>query len=459
MSKRNASGALIVVERNDGPVYYAKWRDSSRRQVKRRLGHAWVERNGDGPWRKRRGRAHEGHLDEKSAIVEMRRVIDEHEVELATVRPESGPTFDDAAADWLHRLEHVDGVKPSTLEDYRLMLARLDAPARKRGLRTAGRIMAEFGGRELRSITTAQVERFLARLDTEPVSKRTVNKHRQVVCSILEHASRRPDRFGITENIARATAKRREPPAAVLDFYEPEEVAALTRAAREGRHRDPRRPAVSEEERREGRLADEQDAALYTVAAFTGLRLGELRALRWRQVSFERGTLTVAAALSAGQVEAPKWGKARTIPLATPAAGELARLADRGRFVKPDDLVFCSPLGGPLDDSAIRRRLRRAQRALGCGRCASTICATALDRLSCASSTPRPSRRGWGTRGWRRPSATSTLSRGTPTWRASIGPSREARPRPLNSCPRPLRRVQRPKRVPAVGYGRSLGYK
>ncbi len=245
------------------------------------------------------------------------------------------------------------------------MLARPDAPARKRGLRTAGRVMAEFGGRDLRSITTAQVERFLARLDTEPVSKRTINKHRQVVCSILEHASRRPERFGIAENVARATAKRREPPAGVLDFYEPEEVAALARAAREGRHRDPSRAAVSDEEARERCLADDQDAALYTVAAFTGLRLGELRALRWRHVSFERATLTVAAAMSAGQVEAPKWGKARTVPLATPAAAELARLADRGRFVDADDLVFCSPLGEPLDDSAIRRRLRRTQEAAG----------------------------------------------------------------------------------------------
>ncbi len=365
MSKRNASGALIVVQRDGGPVYYAKWRDSARRQVKRRLGPAWVERDTEGAWRKRRGRAHDRFLDEKAAIVEMRRVIDEHEVALATIRPESEPTFDDAAADWMHRLEHVDGAKPSTLEDYRLMLARPDAPARKRGLRTAGRIVGEFGGRELRSITTAQVERFLARLDTEPVSKRTINKHRQVVCSILEHAARRPERFGITENVARATAKRREPDAGVLDFYEPEEVAALARAAREGRHRDPRRPAVSDDEHRERGLADEQDAALYTVAAFTGLRLGELRALRWRQVSFERGALTVAAAMSAGQVESPKWGKIRTVPLATAAAAALAQLAERGRFVDQEDLVFSGPLGEPLDDSAIRRRLRRAQKAAG----------------------------------------------------------------------------------------------
>jgi hypothetical protein len=42
-------------------------------------------------------------------------------------------------------------------------------------------------------------------MDTESVSKRTVNKHRQVICSVLEHAVRQPQRFGITENVARAT--------------------------------------------------------------------------------------------------------------------------------------------------------------------------------------------------------------------------------------------------------------
>lgn len=365
MSKRNASGALIVVERESGPLYYAKWRDSTRRQVKRRLGSAWVERDSEGGWCKRRGRANDGFLDEKAAIVEMRRLIDEHEAELAKPRPKRYATFEEAAADWLHRLEHIDGAKPSTLADYRLMLAPPDAEPRSRGRRTACRVMAEFGGQELRSITTAQVDAFLARLDTENVSKRTVNKHRQVICSILEHAARKPERYGVEGNVARATAKRREPPPAVLDFYEAEEVMALARAAAEGRHRDPRRPAVSEAERRERRLADEQDSALYTVAAFTGLRLGELRALRWRHVSFERATLTVAATMSAGQVASPKWGKARTVPLATPAAAELARLNDRGRFVASDDLVFCGPLGEPLDDSAIRRRLRRAQTAAG----------------------------------------------------------------------------------------------
>jgi integrase len=51
----------------------------------------------------------------------------------------------------------------------------------------------------------------------------------------------------------------------------------------------------------------EQDGALFTVAAFTGLRLGELRALRWRDVDFANATIRVQAAT-------PTAGKARRSP-------------------------------------------------------------------------------------------------------------------------------------------------
>ena len=131
-------------------------------------------------------------------------------------------------------------------------------------------MLAEFGGQPIATITTAQVERWLARLDEQP------------------NAVRRPDQYGIQTNVARATSKRREPDPAVLDFYEPEEVAALARAARAGAHRDPSRPASAATEREGRRRAADQDAAPVVVAAFTGLRMGELLELRWRQPSPSR---------------------------------------------------------------------------------------------------------------------------------------------------------------------------
>ncbi|HEV7805198.1 MAG TPA: tyrosine-type recombinase/integrase [Solirubrobacteraceae bacterium] len=166
-------------------------------------------------------------------------------------------------------------------------------------------------------------------------------------------------------NPAATTDKRREPDDAPIDFYEPEEVLALARAASEGRHRDPRRPAVTAEEVAERARADEQDAALFVVAAFSGLRLGELLALRWRNVHFADAKLIVEASWTAGQLTSPKSRKWRAVPLADQPAAALAGLAERERFTGPRDLVFCSAVGDYLDPSALRRRYRRAQLAAG----------------------------------------------------------------------------------------------
>ena len=79
-------------------------------------------------------------------------------------------------------------------------LAPADAAARKRGRTPAARIMRTFGHRPVSSITSSDVGRFLARLDAEPsVGARTVNKHRQVLASVFEHAMR-PDTFGLASN-------------------------------------------------------------------------------------------------------------------------------------------------------------------------------------------------------------------------------------------------------------------
>src|ERR1700704_1613851 len=75
----NPTGALVVVERSGGPAYEAKWRCRGR-QVKRRVGPAWLEREAPNEdWRPRRGRMPEGYLDEKRATVRMAELIAEHE--------------------------------------------------------------------------------------------------------------------------------------------------------------------------------------------------------------------------------------------------------------------------------------------------------------------------------------------------------------------------------------------
>ena len=111
---------------------------------------------------------------------------------------------------------------------------------------------------------------------------------------------------------------------------------------------------------------DRQDAELVRVAAYAGLRRGELLALRWRDVDFTRRKLVVRRAISGG-VEAAwtKSRRAREVPLPDQAAGALDRLSQRGDFTRADDYVFCNRLGRRLDGSALRRRVTRARDAAG----------------------------------------------------------------------------------------------
>src|SRR5581483_11084363 len=90
---------------------------------------------------------------------------------------------------------------------------------------------------------------------------------------------------------------------------------------------------------------NDQDAALFRVAAFTGLRLGELRALRFCDVDFEKRIVHVRGNYTRGQVGAPKSGRVRSVPLIDQAAKALDGLSRRDRFTGDGDLVFVDDVG------------------------------------------------------------------------------------------------------------------
>jgi integrase len=123
-----------------------------------------------------------------------------------------------------------------------------------------------------------------------------------------------------------------------LEAYSPEEVWALVRAA-----------------------GSEQDAALYVTAAFTGLRMGELLALQWRDIDYSGEAIRVRRSYNVhGGVGSPKSGQVRGVPMVPDVASALARLADREFWVEPEDLVFANELGTFQDASSIRIRYRAA---------------------------------------------------------------------------------------------------
>ena len=127
-----------------------------------------------------------------------------------------------------------------------------------------------------------------------------------------------------------------------IEVYSREEVLALVRAAK-----------------------GEQEGTLYLTAAFTGLRRGELLAMRWRDVDFPRATVHVRRNLTSAGLTSPKGDKERAVPLAEEVAAALARLSRRGQFVADDDLVFCGPSGGHLVGRVVPRQFHEARERAG----------------------------------------------------------------------------------------------
>ena len=110
---------------------------------------------------------------------------------------------------------------------------------------------------------------------------------------------------------------------------------------------------------------DAQLGNLIRVAAFTGLRQGELFGLRWQHVDWQRRILHVQRNYVDGADDTPKSHRRRSVPLSDQAIVALDALSRRERFILPGDLVFVNEVGARLDDSQVRRRFYAALKAAG----------------------------------------------------------------------------------------------
>jgi integrase len=264
-----------------------------------------------------------------------------------------GPTFAAVAMEWLEHGERKRGLKHSTLKDYRYLLRNHLVPA--------------FGDRPLRAITRQEIERWHAGYERT----RTAGQVLMVLGAILRYARRREL---IAANPIDGVERHPVRYSGDYDMYSREEIDAIVRCA-----------------------ADDQDAAIILAAALTGLRRGELLALRWRDIDFAGQAIRVRGNLSYGQIVTPKSGKVRVVPMVDEVAVCLARLA--GRFTR------CATSSAPWP----RTRPRSSRY-----------------------------RRGWATPTSRRPPATSTTARNATMLHFSRTPSDRPSPR-------------RPRRNPATG--------
>lgn len=370
---------IVAAKQGDGAYFEAKWRDRDGRQVKRRLGQAWVERDANGGWGKRRGRTPAGWLDQRTVHIAAAEMVERVEHERADAAEAAAKaeavTFRRVAHEWLVWRRDVKGGAPSTLRDNESLLREPGAPFKRGSDVSKGRIMKRFGDAAPETITTRDVSTFLRALDSADIAPKTINKYRELLHAIFNYAMR-SDTYGdrVRRNPVTETDKRRQPPPAPLDHYERDEIEALVRVCEEGRHRAPKtyrgHPVIENADEQVAMAADDQqDAAAFALLFYSGLRLGELLALRWRCIRFlpdlSGAIVTVERAVSAGVEKPPKSGRPRDVPVARPAAEAIARLGQRGDFASGDDYILCNRFGQRLDGSALRRRYKRAAQAAG----------------------------------------------------------------------------------------------
>jgi len=99
----------------------------------------------------------------------------------------------------------------------------------------------------------------------------------------------------------------------------------------------------------------------------TGLRQGELIALRWVDVDWKAGRIRVRRNCTRQEFGAPKSKRSsRSVPMTKRVVAELKAHFERTEYSGDDDLVFCHPeIGHPLDASKTRRRYKKALKKAG----------------------------------------------------------------------------------------------
>jgi integrase len=110
---------------------------------------------------------------------------------------------------------------------------------------------------------------------------------------------------------------------------------------------------------------EEPARTMVLVGVLTGLRIGEILALRWRDVDFSSGELRVEQACYRGLIGTPKTkGSRRTLPLPESLQDELKRLGEKS--ASGDQLVFQTRNGTPFSDTnLLHSHLKPAGRKLG----------------------------------------------------------------------------------------------
>jgi integrase len=236
-------------------------------------------------------------------------------------------TLAEAGDRYLIHLETVIGRKPATIQDYRIILDRHLVPF--------------FGEGGIDRIDTEDVSRFLVAQGRSGAARQSIINRLNLLGGIYGHAVKRG--WADTNPVAAVDRPRSDGGNADIRFIDSTELEALLRAVPDD-------------------TLGAMERVLYLAAAMTGLRQGELVALRWRDIDWAAGLLRVRRSYTRGTYGKPKSKRSsRAVPLADRIAAGLERHFQRSNYQADDDLVFCHPeTGNPYDASRLRRRFSKA---------------------------------------------------------------------------------------------------
>lgn len=247
------------------------------------------------------------------------RIEAELRAKLATgqmIAPAKVPTFAEWAKEFLE-VYAASNNKPSEQQTKKTLLERHLLPA--------------FGDARLDRISVAEIERYKAAKLAQKRAPKTVNNHLAVLRRMFHVAIKWRRMSGPAPEIA--FLKVAAPTFRFLSF---EEARALLAGA------------------------DSEWRPMLLVALRTGLRIGELLALRWEDVDLGNSRVVVRRTVYRGELGSPKGGRERQVSLSPEAVSALRTLPSR--FVK--GYVF----GGghqPLTPGEVKWPLWRAADAAG----------------------------------------------------------------------------------------------
>jgi integrase len=318
MTDRRPHGTGSLIERTDksGRVTYkGQWR-SEGKHICRTLGV------------KKQPGSKEG-LTRAKAEAEFRRLRDEVKAEPSITE---AMTIDELGRRYLAHLKD-EGRKRSTLT----------------GVESGLRVHLEpfFGARPIETVTRVEVRELIAALKQKGVGPKSIHNYLGTLSALYRYAMD-PDNGWATSNPCDRVKLPRVPKYAGIRFLELDQIDTLVSNAQSGTY-------------------EALDAALYRTAAMTGLRLGELIALRWRDVAWPISKIHVRSNYVLGEYVTPKSDESeRSVPMADEVAAALDALHKTGGEPADSALVFDDPShGGPLSKAAVLRRMRRALKAAG----------------------------------------------------------------------------------------------